>query len=844
MPKKPNVADRLKTYRAKRSADRTGEPFGGAASGEGRIGGGVFVVHKHAARRLHWDLRLEMDGVLRSWAVPQGVSLDPEDKRLAVMTEDHPLEYVDFEGVIPAGNYGAGAMIVWDRGKWVAREDIERGFEQGKLLFELKGYKLRGVWTLVRTKRGEGKEWLLIKKPDGGSTLAGATAPSEVSILSGLGVDELSAAGERAERVRGRLETLGAPKRPVDPLTLLPMLAKVRNEAFTDEAWLFELKYDGYRLLACRRGDEVRFAFRSGVDATVAFPELRRTLRALPLSEMILDGEVVVLDDDGKANFHRLAKRARLSRRRDAEQAALEHPVVYYAFDIIALEGRDLRQLPLRERKAILADVVPAAGPIRYTDHVEGAGEALFAQVEGIELEGIVAKRAASKYRSGRHDDWLKIRVARSTDCVIVGFTEPGGGRVGFGALHLGAYRDGKLVYVGRVGTGFDDATLTELRATFDEMLVPELEIEGLVASGKTDRWVEPTMTCEVRYTDWTDERRLRHPVFVRVLGDKAASECALDRHLVAEPVEQADAPQQAPAPSSELELTNLDKVFWPEDGYTKGDLLDYHRAVAEWILPYLADRPLVLTRYPDGIHGKSFFQRNVPSYVPSWVRTEKHWSEDEGRDVELFVCDSIESLLYIANLGTIPIHMWGSRTADIQHPDWCVLDLDPKGAPFAHVVKIAKAIRSLCESIELPSYVKTSGSTGLHVMIPLGGSCTFEQARLLGQLLARIVADQLPDIATIDRSMKKRQGRVYIDFGQNGHGRVLAGPFSPRPLPGAPVSTPLRWREVTPKLDIRKYTIKTVPRRFRRLAEDPLRPVLEVRPDLRAALAKLMAQL
>ncbi len=843
MPKKRPVAEKLEAYRAKRSADSTAEPFGGADAGEGRIGGGAFVVHKHAARRLHWDLRLEMDGVLKSWAVPQGVSLDPDDKRLAVMTEDHPLEYVDFEGIIPEGNYGAGAMIVWDRGRWIAREDVEHGFEQGKLLFELIGYKLRGVWTLVHTKRkgSKGNEWLLIKKPDGGSTLAGVSSPSEVSILSGLGVDDLALAGERASELRATVAELKAPKRRVDPASVKPMLAETRADAFDDPAWLFELKYDGYRMQACRRGDDVHLSFRSGTDATVAFPDLVRTLAALPVTDFILDGEVVVLEDDGKPNFQRLGKRARLSRSRDAEQAALDHPAVLYAFDVISVFGRDLRKVPLQQRKALLRDIAPQAGPVRYTEHVEGAGEALFAQVERVGLEGMMAKRATSTYRSGRHRDWLKIRVERTADCVIIGFTEPDGARAGFGALHLAAYVGDTLTYAGRVGTGFDDATLRSFRERFDAMLVDEPDVEGLVASGKVDHWIEPTLVCEVRYTEWTDDGRLRHPVFLHLRDDKQAAQCLMaprdEAVVVEEPVEEED--EERP-----LELTNRDKVFWPEDGYTKGDLLDYHQAVAEWILPYLKDRPLTLTRYPDGIHGKSFFQRNVPSYVPSWVRTERHWSEDEGRDVELFVCDSLESLLYVVNLGTIPLHFWGSRTANIQHPDWCSLDLDPKGAPFEDVVTIAKAIKKLCDGIDVPTFVKTSGSTGLHVMIPLGGACTYEQCRMLGQLLARIVADDLPKIATIDRSMKKREGRVYIDFGQNGHGRVLAGPFSPRPLMGAPVSTPLRWREVTAKLDIHKFTIKTVPRRFRRLGEDPMQELLTMKPDLQKALAKLAEKL
>lgn len=828
--------DALKPYRDKRSAGATGEPFGAPAKNRPH-GTGVFVTHKHAARRLHWDLRLEIDGVLRSWAVPHGPSLDPNDKRLAVMTEDHPLEYVDYEGVIPEGNYGAGAMILWDRGRWVALEPIEPGFEKGKLLFELHGHKLRGVWTLVRTKRGSGNEWLLIKKPDG-AAVAGQPAFDEASILSGLTVEELKAGSERVLELQASLQTVDAPERDVALDGFKVMLAESRPRPFSDPKWLFEIKYDGYRVVSKRSGDRVRLQLRSGNDTTEAFPEIVRTLGGLPVRDFIIDGEVVVLDDDGRPNFSRLAQRAKLSRVRDIDRAVLENPVVYYAFDLIALDGYDLRKLPLHRRKHLLRQLIPGSGPVRFSDHIEREGEALFQQIEALGVEGIVAKKRDSHYRSKRDPAWQKIRSEKTDDFIIVGFTEPDGSRHGLGAVHLATNVGDQLVYCGRAGSGFSDSELTDVRA----LLEPDRRdkppcIGDSIPRRRKDRWVEPRYVCEVRYHSVTEDHHLRFPVWLRLRDDKGPDECRMGPPSA--PPEAHDTPP-ADEGTKEVVVSNRNKLFWADEGYTKGDLLDYYEAIGPWILPYLQDRLLVLTRYPDGIQGKSFYQRNAPPFVPKWLRLETRWSEDAEREVEYFVCDDVESLLYVANMGTIPLHVWGSRIASLQTPDWCILDLDPKEAPFSDVVTIARKLHELCDEIGLPAYPKTSGSTGMHVLIPLGRQVTFDQSRQLAHLLSRIVTDELPDIATIDRVMKKRQGRVYIDFLQNGHGRVLVSPYCVRPVAGALVSTPLTWREVTAKLDYGKFDIKSVPKRMRRRKTDPMRAVLDDKPDLHSALGRL----
>src|SRR5438132_2944524 len=832
--------DPLSPYRAKRSLDRTPEP-GAAAAVATPSAGGLFVVHMHAARRLHWDLRLEMDGVLRSWAVPKGPSPNRADKRLAVLVEDHPLEYGDFEGIIPEGNYGAGAVIVWDRGRWVPLEDPQEGLKKGKLLFELRGYKLHGKWTLVKPKKGE-KEWLLIKEKDGYVAANGALPPE--SVLSGLTVDDLKAGKDRAAPVVQELARLKAPKRAVTLEQAEPMLAETREQPFSKPGWLFELKLDGYRVRGGREGGEARLVPRNGHDIAPAFPEIARALTALPYEGFIFDGELCVPDEAGRPSFQRLQNRAKVSRALEVRRAAVETPAVLYVFDLLAFEGYDVRPLPLEQRKALLEQLVPRVGPIKYLSHFEKDGEALYEQIVKMGLEGIVAKKADSAYRAGRSPNWLKIRADRVDDFVVVAFPRPQRSRSGFGALDLGAYENGKLVYAGRVGSGFTAAQLKEVSAVLERGVRPAPAFSGPVPQDPGHTWVEPALVVEVRYKEWTDEGLLRQPVFLRFRDDKPPTECVLPGKR--EGGRGGPEPGPVPLPPSpfplprEVKFSNLDKVFWPDEGYTKGDLIEYYRAVSQWMLPYLADRPLVLTRFPDGITGKSFFQKAAPEYAQAFVRTVTIWSEDSQRELDYFVCDDQSSLLYIANMAAILLHVWSSRVATLEAPDWCILDLDPKDAPFADVVTVAKAVKALCDDIGLPTGIKTSGSTGLHVLIPLGRQVTYEQSRTLGGLLARVIAAELPEIATVTRQVQKRGGKVYLDYVQNGHGRLLVAPFSVRPLPGAPVSMPLKWSEVTPKLDIKKFTIKTAPARMKKLGEDPLRSVLELKPDLVHALELL----
>jgi bifunctional non-homologous end joining protein LigD len=827
----PEHRDRLSRYRDKRSADHTPEPLGTVTPRDTQ----VFVVHKHAARQLHYDLRLEMHGVLESWAVPKGPSKNPREKRLAVKVEDHPIEYAEFEDVIPAGNYGAGPMIVWDRGSWVPLADIDEGFASGKLLFELRGYKLRGVWTLVKIKKSE-NEWLLIKERDA-LAIDGADDFAEDSILSGLTVEQLGAGTDRQAESAAQALTLGALRASVHLEAVTPMLAETRAEAFSDPQWLYELKYDGYRLLAGLAEGHAQLRTRSGRDVTRAFPEIARALRHLPYDHLVLDGEVVVHNEQGLPSFQRLQRRARLSRPLDVQIAAAADPATFYIFDLLGLGDVDLRPIRLDGRKGLLRNILPTTGPLRYSDHVESQGEAFFAEVRRMQLEGIVAKRADATYVGGRSPHWLKIRADRTDDFVVVGFTAPQGGRSGLGALHVAQFDGDDLVYAGRVGSGFSEEQLQEIRATLDEMRRVDAACRGAPA-GAEHAWVEASLVCEVRYKEVTGDGMLRQPVFLRLRDDKPPTDCVIRGGADGEMPATAGVVRTAQV--SDLQFTNTEKVFWPAEGYTKGDLVAYYQAIAPWMLPYLADRPLVMTRYPDGIDGKSFFQKDAPDFAPDWLRTERVFSEQSERELRYFVCDDEASLLYVANLATIPMHVWASRVGSLERPDWCILDLDPKEAPFQHVIDVAQALKALCDRIGLPAFVKTSGSSGLHILIPTGSQVTHEQSRLLGELLARVVVQHVPGLATVQRMPAQREDKVYVDYLQNGHGKLLVAPFCVRPLPQAPVSMPLDWKEVTDGLTIERFTIRTAVERMQRLQRDPMMGVLAEKPPLAQALQRL----
>jgi bifunctional non-homologous end joining protein LigD len=814
----------------------------------------MFVVHQHDATRMHWDLRLEIDGVLCSWAVPKEPSMDPDDKRLAVKVENHPLEYVHFEAVIPDGNYGAGPMIAWDRGLFRPLIDPAQGMQDGEIKFELYGYKLRGAFTLVHTGKGKrgrqsgrgSNEWLLIKKRDEPAEqfLAGGQPLSGASVLSGLTIDELFARAPRHAELLADLAARGVPRKVIAPGSVEPMLCQTADKPFSSPDWIYELKYDGYRMLAHGGAGQAKLRYRSGLDATDRYPELTSAIRALPIPDLVLDGEIVMLDAEGKPDFHKLSARGQLHRTSEIQRAALAAPVTFMVFDLIGASGFDLRTQPLLVRKAYLQKLLPTVGPLRYGDHIPELGEALLQQVVARGLEGVVAKKANAQYRSKRSADWLKIKADPEADFAVCGYTPPKASRTGLGALHLCVWVDERWLWAGKVGTGFDDKLLAELTAELSAKPRWKPTFPRPEASGDA-LWIEPSLVVQVRYREWLADSSLRFPVFERLRRDKSAKDCGMPMRTTQEAAPKEPAPGESlelvvDSQVRELRLTRLDKVFWKDDNITKGELIDYYRAIAPHVLPYLKDRPTVLDRYPDGIDGERFYQKDMPDWIPPWLRTTTLWSEHSQREIHYVLIDDADGLAFVANLASIPIHCWASRVGVLERPDWSIVDFDPKNAPKEWVVPLALAVHELCEAVGLPNYVKTSGQSGLHVLIPLGGQCTFDQARMLAYLIGQLVERKHPDKATTLRNPAARGGRVYLDWGQNAHGQLLVAPYSVRPVATAPVSMPLVWDEVVPGLDARRWTIKNALERVASWPGDPCLRVLDERPDLAAVLDKL----
>lgn len=811
----------LKKYRQKRNLVQTPEPGGGRVSKKRQIYGGRFVVQLHAARRTHFDLRLEIEGALKSWAVPRGPSPNPKEKRLAVETEDHPIEYHEFEGVIPKENYGAGSMIVWDHGRW---QQVEGSLAAGKIAFQLYGFKLKGKWALVKLKKGQ-NEWLLIKEIDAFVENDPHFNYAPQSVLSGLTVTELT-------KPR-RQSSLRSAKKLKEQKRIEPMLATPVSTPPTGSKWIHELKYDGYRISLLKKEEEVQLYSRNGHDYTHLFPEIVLSARHLPIANCQLDGEVVVLDEEGKPSFRKLQQRSKLSRKNDIDFASLNSPSTFFCFDLPSLHKQDLRSFPLKKRRALLDKFVPLLGYIRRSETFKN-GKALYSAAKDLILEGIVSKKLDSPYESRRSDSWVKVRIDRTDDFVVMGYTSKTKGQLG--ALHLAQYSplQKRWTYCGKVGTGFTrkqaDAIYNELSEV--ERPTPIVPLRDFSSKGSLigSVWVEPVLVVEVRFKEKND--LLRHAVFISHRKDKPPKDCTIPLDALA--------PSPPLPPRKKIEFSNKEKAFWVEEGITKGDLLAYYKEISPFLLPYLQNRPVVLTRYPNGIDGKSFFQKDAPVFTPAWIQTLPVWSEHSEREIRYFLCNDLDSLLYVINLGSIPLHIWASHSPHIDKVDWCVIDLDPKEAPFKQVVQLALETKAICKKAKIPCFVKTTGSSGLHLLIPLFQKFDHEQSKVLAELIGGILVARHPKICTQVRNPKKREGKVYIDHLQNGHGKTIAAPFCVRPLPGAPVSMPLRWSEVNARLHPRQFTLKNALKRMKKLKRDPLQPILKEKFDLEKSLAIL----
>jgi bifunctional non-homologous end joining protein LigD len=864
----------LGKYRGKRDPGRTNEPFAAEPTASPEHTGsrsptwtGAFVVHEHHASRRHFDVRLEVGGVLLSFAVPRGPTLDPDERRLGIQTENHPLEYLDFEGVIPDENYGAGAMIVWDTGhvRYLER-DAESGLAAGDLKFELSGYKLRGrfAFVLTRPKRGEKRsqpQWILLKKRD-----AHAAPGTEIvdqlptSVFSGLPAGELSNAAQHARALHDRVLALGAPRSLVRASQLTPMAAASRAPTKLRSAQhVYELKLDGVRIVAEKRDGEVSLFYRKGRSATASYPELARALRALPPAQLVLDGEVVAYDSQGRPDFQRLAQRFSATRPHDVKRAMQQVAVSYVSFDLLALEGLSLLSLPLLQRKALLRALLPTRGPVRALDHIEGDGEALFAFCRDNHLEGVVEKRAQSTYQPGpkASGDWSKIKCEREADCVVVGYTRGNGGRE-LGALDLATFEGERLLSRGKVGSGIDDATQALLLRELAACKVERCAAEGqLVAAPRGRVFVRPELVVSIRHGGFTHAGHFRHPTFRGLRADIAPQECTASpaqeqRDLPFLEAEPEAAPRRA---AHQVKISNPNKLYWPADGITKAQLCGYYEAVAPVLLPHLHSRPVILVRYPDGIDGKSFYQWNAPKGTPSWVRTLRvQWEERDNvearrrarepkKEVELFLLDDLDTLVYVANLGCIPLHILAARVGSLAAADFLTVDFDLNGQPLAHAITLARELRGLLDELGLVGLPKTSGQTGLHVLVPLGPGVNFDSARTLAELFGRLLVMRHPELATMERSKAKRPAKVYVDTGQTGTLRAIVSPYSVRAYRGARVSAPLTWDEVGFALDPARFNILSMPERIAALG-DPMAALLAERPDLPRALQRLSTML
>lgn len=896
----------LSLYNKKRNFSDTPEPEGKIKSSKNAL---CFVVQKHDASQLHYDFRLEMNGTLKSWAIPKGPSLNPADKRLARLVEDHPYDYRTFEGVIPDGNYGGGTVMLWDEGtyepansegksKKEQEEELLKELEKGSISIRLHGKKIKGLYTLFRLKNDEeGKSWLLVKKGDEFASKQ-EVSEQDKSVKSGKTLEEIAeeAGAKLNSRKNGKYKTPAASvkadskksvskgalsklpgknKKGVNetslPKEIKPMLATLVNEPFTDKEWLFEIKWDGYRALAHCSNGGVELISRNGKPFTKKYGTIADSLSALGV-QAVFDGEIVAIDKNGLAKFQSL-------------QNWQNTPVQlqFYIFDIIWLADKDLTTLPLIERKGILQKLLPQNDPVlKYSDHVEENGNDFFKVALEQGLEGIMAKKKNSIYQIGsRSHDWVKIKVNQRQEVIIAGFTEPRNSRQFFGALLLGVYQKGQLIYIGHTGSGFTRKSLEEVWNKLQPLIIDNCPFAECPKGNMPTTWVAPELVCEIKFTEWTKDWIARHPIFMGLREDKKAKEVLIEKSktiaamlknekgekrdkeskkeeeqgkekvpsgkktegnpLAIQLKEETGQERELEINGYSLKLTNLNKLYWKKEGGTKRDLVNYYLQMAPYLLPYLVNRPQSLHRYPNGIDAPSFFQKDMKGKLPEWIQTHQDFSESTGKTIEYLVCSNEASLVYMANLGCIEMHPWHSRVASWQFPDWCLIDLDPEGIGFDKVIECAQVVKKVLDSIGVHSYPKTSGSTGIHIYIPLGAKYSFEQSKLLAELVVNMVNKEIPSFTSVERNPEKRKRKVYLDFLQNKETQTAASPYSLRPKRGMPVSAPLHWEEVKKGLTPHAFTMNTIHDRLKREG-DLFKPVLGKGIDLDNVLKKLQA--
>ncbi|MEJ6981454.1 DNA ligase D [Pedobacter sp. P351] len=869
----------LEKYVGKRDFKKTSEPKAGKSRDKEKL---LFVIQKHDASRLHYDFRLEMEGVLKSWAVPKGPSTDPKTKRLAMMVEDHPFDYKNFEGIIPEGEYGGGTVIVWDEGTYEPIEAIKgkkaqekhllQQLKSGSLKIKLHGQKLQGEFALVKTHGMGENGWLLIKHKDEYASMEDITKLDK-SVLSGKTIETMEKTSEKvwqngheedlkASEKKGKKKALKETEEALEELTedeetkefdlesllkqapkskapadIKPMKATLVDEPFDDPDWLYEVKWDGYRAIAVIDKNGAELISRNNITFTKYYP-LNNLLKDWKINAVI-DGEILVLNDKGISDFGALQN----------WRSEADGNLVYYVFDILWYEGKNLMGLPLIQRLAILKEILPTDDDrIRQSKVFATNGTEFFNAAERIGLEGIIAKKADSVYTSDlRSKEWLKIKVQRRQEAIIAGFTKNSGTNKSFSALVLAVYDQDGLRYVGKVGTGFSESLQKEMMAQFKPLITDKspFEVEPDVDKpsrfrpqrlGAKPTWLKPELVCEVAFAEVTTEGIFRQASFKGLRNDKKAKEVVLETPKdTAEVVEAANSeehetsakPVKPPKntdrktllnPTDEtqvrkicghdLKFTNLSKVYWPEEGITKRDMFNYYYQVAEYILPYLKDRPMSLNRFPNGISGKSFYQKDVKGKAPEWVTKTFPYTTSDGEHKEYLVGSDESYLLWMASLGCIEMNPWFSRVQSPDNPDYCVIDLDPDKNTFEQVIEAAQEVKKVLDAIDVPSYPKTSGSTGIHIYIPLEAKYSYDQSQMFARLIVNLVHKQIPDYTSLERMIANRKGKMYLDFLQNRPGATIAGPYSLRPKPGATVSMPLHWDEVKAGLTMKDFTI------------------------------------
>jgi bifunctional non-homologous end joining protein LigD len=876
----------LELYRKKRDFRTTPEPRGRAVRSRKRELS--FVIQKHRASRLHYDFRLELNGVLLSWAVPKGPSLDPGVKRLAMHVEDHPIEYGEFEGVIPPRQYGSGTVLLWDRGTWRPKEDPAAGYRRGRLKFELNGKKLRGGWMLVRSHsrqygNGDGdKAWLLFKEKDDyarPSSDASVVDDEPASVASGRTLEEIAADADRVwqssksvaanvkagairrRKAKPRQDPARVPgaRKAAIPDFVAPPLATLVKESPSGADWVHEIKHDGYRMVCRVEEGEVRMFSRNGNEWTSKFPGIARALARLPVRSAWIDGEVVALQSNGVSSFQALQNAL------SSPRAANLH---FYAFDLSYLDGHDLRRAPLVERKRILERLLAGApDPIRYSPHIQGSGRDFYEEGCRLKLEGVIAKLADSPYLSGRNRAWLKVKCIQRQEMVIGGYTDPEGARTGLGALLLGVYEPGgKLRYSGRVGTGFNERTLKDLRSRLGKLEQDSAPFYnppgGWEARGA--HWVKPELVGEVAFTEWTNEGTLRHPSFQGLRLDKKPRDVvretpaappdergkkALKEAAASKPAARARGPRRAQSPTrakhgAEIELggirlTNPDKPLYPESGITKRDLAAYYQAVARWILPHLEQRPLSLVRCPNGWQKQCFFQKNADNSTSEALdRVKVRTSEGPA---SYMMANSAEALTALTQMGVLEIHPWGSTARKQGCPDRIIFDIDPgEDVEWGEVAEAARAVNGLLEELGLQSFLKTTGGKGLHVVVPILPRLPWDDIKGFSKAIADLFARTFPDRFTANMAKAKRRGKIFIDYLRNGEGATAVCAYSTRARERAPVAVPLAWKELGGR-DVRfdHFHVGNVPQRLERLKSDPWDGFFDMRQSVTQAMVK-----